>query len=60
MNSTRPPVRPPPPRPTKSGEHPSVRAFRAKLASVADHEGVRLDELIEELDTACAKLKTDG
>lgn len=56
MNVSSKPPTPPPPR-TKSGEHPSVKAYRAKLESIAEHEGRRLDEALEGLDKLDADLK---
>jgi hypothetical protein len=51
------PARLPPPRPDYreaprkgSGQHPAVRAYRAKLQSISDHQGLGLDALDPELE----------
>ena len=53
MTTTKPP---PPPR-TRSGTHPAVIAFRAKLDSIAEHDERRV-ELDQELDAYLKDLRT--
>jgi len=48
---TRPPKSAP-----RSGEFPAVQAYRSKLQSISDHEGLRLDSLDPELDSLLAKV----
>ena len=43
---------------TKSGEHPAVQSFRAKLDSVDASTSAAIDKLDRELDRCRAKLKT--
>ena len=50
-------TKPPPAPRTKSGQHPAVQAFRAKLESIADGDEKRA-ELDHELEEFLKDLKT--
>jgi hypothetical protein len=47
-----------PPRAAKSGEHPAVRGYRDKLASVANLPAQKLSELDKELTEYLAAVRT--
>ena len=46
------------PKTAKSGEHPAVRGYRDKLASVADVPAQKLSELDKELTEYLAQVRT--
>lgn len=58
VTSRRPPPLPMPPR-TKSGQHPAIQQFRAKLESLTEgHLAQRFDALDAKIDATTEALKT--
>lgn len=41
------PKKTPPPKPTRSGEHPAVQKMRAKMESISDEEGMTAHALLD-------------
>lgn len=48
------------PKKTSSGEHPEVKALRAKFRSISDNEGQRLKKLNEKLGLEVARIERES
>lgn len=53
------PMTAPPPKKTSSGEHPEVKAMRAKFRSISEHEGQELSSLSKRTKEAAARLASE-